>query len=146
MIPNVVFIALRYFFLALLYVFLILVIRAIYRDIKAPLPAAKRSVSRRRKKEYPRLVVVAAQRNLGARYNLVEQVIIGRDPGSNIVVDDTYASQQHARVYRSDGSFFVEDLGSTNGTYVNGRKISYPLELRNGDRIKVGKMVFEFND
>ena len=88
---------------------------------------------------------MAADRNIGARYNITDHVTIGRAPGSNVVIDDTYASQLHARVFQSEGSFYIEDLGSTNGTYVNGRKISYPIELRQGDRIKIGKMVFEFS-
>ncbi len=142
MIPNVVFITLRYVFLGLLFLFLILVVRAIYRDINSPQAAAK--APRRRKRDMPHLLVIAADRNLGAKYYLPEEVSIGRAGSCQIVIDDTYASQQHARVYESNGGFMVEDLGSTNGTYVNGRKISYPLELRPGDRIKIGKTVFEF--
>ena len=146
MIPNIVFIALRYVFLLLLYVFIILLIRAVYRDMKAPAPEPAAKPSRRKKKQVkPQLVVVAADRNIGARYNITDHVTIGRAPGSNVVIDDTYASQLHARVFQSEGSFYIEDLGSTNGTYVNGRKISYPIELRQGDRIKIGKMVFEFS-
>jgi pSer/pThr/pTyr-binding forkhead associated (FHA) protein len=146
LIPNGVFIALRFVFLALLYVFIILLIRAIYRDMKAPAyePAARPS-RRKRKQVKPELVVVAADRNIGARYDLADHITIGRAPGSNIVIDDTYASQLHARVFKSEGGFYIEDLGSTNGTYVNGRKISYPRELREGDRIKIGRMVFEFS-
>lgn len=142
MIPNVVFIALRYTFLGLLFLFLVLVVRAIYRDINSPEAAAKSP--RRKKKDMPHLVVLAADRNLGSKYYLVDDVRIGRAGNSHIVIDDTYASQQHARVFDSNGAFYVEDLGSTNGTYINGRKISYPLELRQGDRIKIGKTVFEF--
>lgn len=143
MIPNVVFIALRYALLGLLFLFLILVVRAIYRDINAPRAAAK--APRRRKNDMPHLLVVAADRNLGAKYYLSGEVGIGRADGCQVVIDDTYASQQHARVYESGAGFMVEDIGSTNGTYVNGRKLSYPLELRQGDRIKIGKTVFEFH-
>ena len=142
MIPNVVFIALRYLFIGLLYIFLILVVRSIYRDLKAP--AAAPRTARRKKKEQPQLLVITADRNVGARYMLVDDVRIGRADNCSVLIDDTYASQQHARIYQNNGGFFVEDLGSTNGTYVNGRKISYPLELRVGDRIKIGKTVFEF--
>ncbi len=142
MIPNVVFIGLRYLFIGLLFLFLFVVVRAIYRDINAP-DAASRP-PRQRKRDRPHLLVVAADRNLGAKYYLLDEVRIGRAGSSQVVLDDTYASQEHARVFRGDGVFYVEDLGSTNGTYVNGRKISYPLELRQGDRIKIGKTVFEF--
>lgn len=140
MIPNIVFIGLRYLFVGLLYVFLILVVRGIYRDMREPEPAR----ARRKKKEQPQLVVITADRNVGARYVLSDEVSIGRAANSSVPIDDTYASQQHARIYPSNGAYCVEDLGSTNGTYINGRKISYPLELRVGDRIKIGKTVFEF--
>jgi pSer/pThr/pTyr-binding forkhead associated (FHA) protein len=142
-IPNVVFISLRYVFLGLLFIFLIVVVRAIYRDVNAPEEAASRA-PRKKKNDLPHLAIVAADRNLGAKCYLVDEVRIGRAGDCQVAIDDTYASQQHARVYESDGSYFVEDLGSTNGTYVNGRKISYPLELRQGDRIKIGKTVFEY--
>lgn len=142
MIPNIVFIGLRYLFIGLLFLFLFLVLRAIYRDISAPDAAAR--APRQKRRDRPHLLVVAADRNLGAKYYLLDDVLIGRAGNSQVVLEDTYASQQHARVYRGDGVFYVEDLGSTNGTYVNGRKISYPLELRQGDRIKIGKTVFEF--
>lgn len=142
MIPNGVFIGLRYLFLALVYIFLILVVRAIYREVKEP--EVSRKARRRRRRERPELVVLAADRKQGARHRLVHQMIIGRSEASDIIIDDTYASQKHARVYRDNSMFFVEDLGSTNGTYVNGRKLSYPMELRPGDRIKIGKTLFEF--
>ena len=142
MIPNVVFIALRYAFIGLLYIFLILVVRAIYRDIRMPEDQAR--PARRKKKEQPQLIVITADRNVGAKYMLSDEVNIGRAASSDVLIDDTYASQQHARIYPHNDMYCVEDLGSTNGTYVNGRKISYPLELRVGDRIKIGKTVFEF--
>ena len=142
MIPNIVFIALRYAFIGLLYIFLILVIRAIYRDIKSPEEKAR--PAKRKKREQPQLVVITADRNVGAKYMLTDEILIGRAASSDVLIDDTYASQQHARIFPHDSVYCVEDLGSTNGTYVNGRKISYPLELRVGDRIKIGKTVFEF--
>ncbi|HZK51397.1 MAG TPA: FHA domain-containing protein, partial [Actinomycetota bacterium] len=61
----------------------------------------------------------------------------------HIVVDDTYISQVHARFYANGDSYFVEDLGSTNGTYLNRRRITSPAELSRGDRVKIGKTVLE---
>jgi pSer/pThr/pTyr-binding forkhead associated (FHA) protein len=112
LIPNIVFIGLRYAFVGLMYVFLVLVVRAIYRDIKAP-QAPKQ---RRKKREQPQLVVITADRNVGARYMLTEDITIGRAANANVIIDDTYASQQHARVYEHNETYCVEDLGSTNGT------------------------------
>jgi pSer/pThr/pTyr-binding forkhead associated (FHA) protein len=59
------------------------------------------------------------------------------------VLKDTYASQMHARVFPKGDKFMVEDLGSTNGTYLNGRKVTSGTELLRGDRIKIGKTVLE---
>jgi pSer/pThr/pTyr-binding forkhead associated (FHA) protein len=142
-IPTIVFVGLRYLFIALLFIFLILVIRAIYRDLRSP-EIREEKRGRKKKKQPPQLAVVAADRNMGARYRLSGEINIGRDNGAGIVIDDTYASQQHARVFPQGERFMVEDLGSTNGTYVNGRRISYPVELRDGDRVKIGKTVFEY--
>jgi pSer/pThr/pTyr-binding forkhead associated (FHA) protein len=68
---------------------------------------------------------------------------MGRAAGCSITVDDTYASQLHARLFQRDGALHVEDLGSTNGTYVNGRKVEAPMPVKPGDRVKVGATVFE---
>jgi pSer/pThr/pTyr-binding forkhead associated (FHA) protein len=57
--------------------------------------------------------------------------------------EDNYVSQLHARVFRRDGQFYVEDLGSTNGTYVNHRKVTAPIVIRKGDRLQIGKTVLE---
>ena len=57
---------------------------------------------------------------------------------------DTYASQMHARVFPKDGSWFVEDLGSTNGTYLNRAKVTAPSEVGPGDEIRIGKTTLEF--
>ena len=56
----------------------------------------------------------------------------------------TYASTSHARIFNRDGSWYIEDLGSTNGTYLNQRRVTTPSELRAGDRVRVGKTTLEF--
>jgi len=70
-------------------------------------------------------------------------VTIGRAPECELRIDDTYASQQHARVFGKAGSWYVEDLGSTNGTYVNEQRLAAPAMLTAGDRIRVGTTVVE---
>lgn len=142
MIPNIVFLVLRYLTLALLVIFIIIVIRVIISDVRSPAAVSNRK--RRKKSVRPQLVVVTSESNPGAKFNLGKSVAIGRAGDCEIIINDTYVSNKHARVYEGEGAFLVEDLGSTNGTYVNGRKISYPMELRPGDRIKIGKSVFEF--
>ena len=65
-------------------------------------------------------------------------VIVGRSPGSDIVIGAEYVSSRHARFVLMGQNLFVEDLGSTNGTSVNGRFISEPTALKNGDKVAVG--------
>jgi pSer/pThr/pTyr-binding forkhead associated (FHA) protein len=68
---------------------------------------------------------------------------VGRAAGCQITLDDDYASQLHARIFRRDGTLYIEDLGSTNGTYLNTRKVSAPMALKRGDRLKIGATVME---
>jgi pSer/pThr/pTyr-binding forkhead associated (FHA) protein len=68
---------------------------------------------------------------------------IGRGDRCAIRLQDTYVSQVHARLYPKDGAWYVEDLGSTNGTLLNDRRVDAPLEVHAGDVVKVGKTVLE---
>ncbi len=85
----------------------------------------------------------------GQAFDLGEELTVGRAAGCQVKVDDTYASQLHARIFTKDGELFVEDLGSTNGTYLNRRgtrnkeKVAGPLALKLGDRLMIGKTVLE---
>jgi len=81
---------------------------------------------------------------LGKRHMLSGEMTIGRDDGNHIVVVTTSASRTHARLFEHDGVWNVEDLGSTNGTYVNGREIREPTRLSNGDLLKLGGVVLKF--
>jgi pSer/pThr/pTyr-binding forkhead associated (FHA) protein len=74
---------------------------------------------------------------------LGDEVTVGRAAGCQVTLDDTYASQLHARVYVRDGQLLVEDLGSTNGTWLNRQKVTGPLVIQRGDRLQVGNTVME---
>src|SRR5215216_700447 len=72
---------------------------------------------------------------------------MGRSSGSTIVLkSDDYASGRHAQLTRHGGLLYVEDLGSTNGTFVNGRKTVGATPLRNGDTVRVGSTVFRYEE
>lgn len=74
-------------------------------------------------------------------------MVIGRSSGSDIVLkNDDYASGEHARLTRHGGLMYVEDAGSTNGTYVNDRKAVGATPLRSGDRVKVGSTTFRYSE
>ncbi len=69
---------------------------------------------------------------------------MGRAGGCQVTLEgDNYVSQLHARVFRRDGQFYVEDLGSTNGTFLNRKKVTAPIAIRKGDRLQIGKTVME---
>jgi pSer/pThr/pTyr-binding forkhead associated (FHA) protein len=137
--------------LVLLYLFFLRVLRAVWAELKAPpvvaaaAPAASRPSRRRskprRSSSQLRLVEPVAQR--GRTFPLAEEVTVGRAAGCSITLDDTFVSQIHARVFTRDDQWFIEDLGSTNGTYVNRSKVSGPMVLSNGDRFQVGNTVME---
>jgi len=79
----------------------------------------------------------------GTTYPLGDELTVGRAAGCQITLDDTYASQVHARIFMRDDQLYVEDLGSTNGTYLNRRKVSAPMVVSHGDQIQIGSTVME---
>jgi len=84
-------------------------------------------------------------RELGKRYVLDEdEFTIGRDVKNNIVVDMDNVSRRHARIFYRDGRYFVSDLGSTNGTYLNDEEVLEETPLRSNDLVKVGGSIFKF--
>lgn len=69
--------------------------------------------------------------------------VIGRSPEADLAIDDPYASEFHARVGLVDDRAVVHDLGSTNGTYVNGRRVTNPTTVSRGDTVQIGKTTLE---
>jgi pSer/pThr/pTyr-binding forkhead associated (FHA) protein len=74
---------------------------------------------------------------------LRESAEIGRGDRCAIRLRDTYVSQVHARLFGKNGAWYVEDLGSTNGTLLNDRRVDAPMEVHAGDVLKIGKTVLE---
>jgi len=70
-----------------------------------------------------------------------DALTVGRDPGNSIVIDDPQVSRQHARIAHQGGLMVIEDLGSTNGTFINGMRLTGPHALTNGDAIGLGESV-----
>lgn len=104
----------------------------------APAPAPKSG------RRVPRQVVVTEGPLRGTTIALGQQsVLIGRSPESTLVLDDDYASSRHARIFPKDGEWFVEDLGSTNGTYSGRQRVTGPQKLPVGSTLKIGTTVLE---
>ncbi len=142
---------LKVFLLLLIYLFFLRVLRAVWAEVNPPKPAAPRRARRERtpkrtpgrKHGPPTLRIVAPADVAGRAYELGDEVTIGRAAGCQVTIDDTYASQLHARVFLRDGQFFVEDIGSTNGTYLNRTKVSGPMVIQRGDQLQIGNTILE---
>jgi len=93
-----------------------------------------------------RLIVREPAEAAGTNYNLDNEITVGRAAGCGICIDDTFVSQLHARVFRSASGYFLEDLGSTNGTFHNTHRLTaqQPQPLEPGDYIQFGSTVLEF--
>jgi pSer/pThr/pTyr-binding forkhead associated (FHA) protein len=88
--------------------------------------------------------VVQPTDRAGVSFSLSEELSIGRASGCAVALgDDTYVSQLHARVFTRDGLVFLEDLGSTNGTFLNGQRVQGATAIHSGDRLQVGSTILE---
>ena len=151
--PEPLLTVLKFCLLAVLYLFFVRVLRAVWTEVTGPAPQAQAHVATRQRTRATRntrgrtgsgkLKVVEPPERRGQTYDLAEELTLGRAGGCQITLDDTYVSQLHARVFRKEGQVYVEDLGSTNGTYLNRKKVTAPIVVRRGDRLQVGKTVLE---
>lgn len=150
---------LKIFLLVLLYLFFLRVLRAVWTEIN-PRPAeasagtgsrqkplnrrqARKASRRSGRSGQPQLRVLEPPGLRGRAYPLDEEVTLGRAAGCQVPLDDSYASQVHARVFHRDGQWYVEDLGSTNGTYLNRRRVAGPMVMKRRDRVQIGNTVLE---
>ena len=149
--PESLLTILKLCFLALLYLFFIRVVRAVWTEVTAPPPApvavAAPPTTRRERTATKRAVahlrVVEPAEQRGRTYDVADELTIGRAAGCQVPLEDSYASQLHARLFRRNGDLLVEDLGSTNGTFLNRKKVDAAVPIRKGDRLQVGKTVLE---
>lgn len=152
--PQLVLELLKYVFLVMLYIFIARAVKAVYVELR-PQPTGRRPSGRRSQVPAParpasrkgkaarKVAIVEGTSSKGKSFELGDELIIGRADKCHIVLDDTYVSQMHARIYPRDGTVMLEDLGSTNGTYLNRRRITGTTELHRGDQVKIGKTVLE---
>ena len=126
---------LRLLFLLLLYLFLYRVVRALLHDL--------RTATHEATAELGRLVVVASPGGepvAGTALSLDAITSLGRDVNNSIVVDDPFASAEHAILTFRGRAWYIEDLGSTNGTFVNGAPVTEVMPLGYGDVVQVGQV------
>jgi hypothetical protein len=148
-------VALKFGFLIVLYLFLLWVARSALKDLRrgAPVQAYEDATGMHPATEglssdgggTPRLrVSTAAGLPPGAAYDLSEGALLGRGEMADIRLQDTFASSQHARLVPQGDVMVLEDLGSTNGTYLNGEPLRGPQPLHAGDSIRIGDSEFLF--
>ena len=127
--------ALRIGFLILVYAFFFFVARALWRDLRAGVAGAGRALAR--------LVVMASPEGdpaTGTSIPLDAVNSIGRDVNNSIVIDDSFVSADHALLTFRGRAWYVEDRGSTNGTWLNGQRIDGLWPLGYGDEIQIGQV------
>jgi hypothetical protein len=149
----------RFAYLAILWIFVLSAISVIRSDMfGARVPQAartsnggggrgrQRAAGKRptKRRGSPTHVLVVDGANRGERAELDQApILIGRGTDAAIRLDDDYVSTRHARIAASDEQWFVEDLGSTNGTYVGSARITQPTALALGTQVRIGKTIVE---
>ncbi|GLY99213.1 FHA domain-containing protein [Actinoplanes sp. NBRC 103695] len=157
--PEFVLTVARFGFLILLWIFVFTVVGVIRRDLfgssrSKSIVASPRGVggavlggpapAKAKRGKAARQLVVTAGQLAGTRITLGEaQITIGRAEDSTLVITDDFASARHARLVSRDGQWFVEDLGSTNGTYLDRGKVSGPTPVPLGVPIRIGRTSLE---
>ena len=155
-------VGLQFGFLAVLYLFLLWVSRSALRDLRrstGPRPSAAGPIAAPgpdatglydasgNDGDEPRLIVERAPgHSPGMEYDIGEGAVLGRGDQAEIRLEDPFASSRHARLLRQGGIVVLEDLGSTNGTYLNEELLSGPQPLHRGDRVRIGDSEFTFLD
>jgi hypothetical protein len=134
--PALILTLLKLIFVALLFLFVWQISRAITGHLGI-------GVTRGPSKRSKELVLIRGDDVLGETFKVEDVLMLGRSPQADIVVDDPYASEFHMRFVSGDEGMVLHDLGSTNGTYVNGRRVTAPQVLVKGDAVQVGKTVLE---
>jgi hypothetical protein len=149
----------RVAFLAVLWLFVIAAIGVVRTDLLGgPSTTARRGKARQAQaprqgrparpprpgRGSPRVLLVTAGALKGTSLDLAQQQItLGRANDATLVLNDDYASSRHARIFPQDGQWIVEDLGSTNGTYLDRQKVTRPMPVPVGVPIRIGKTVLE---
>ena len=141
-------------YLAILWIFVLSAISVVRSDMfgarlpasarEAAAPKTRRQPKQKARKGSPTHVLVVDGANKGERADLAQApILIGRGGDAAIRLDDDYVSTRHARIAASGDQWFVEDLGSTNGTYIGSARITQPTTLTLGTQVRIGKTVLE---
>jgi hypothetical protein len=156
-------VALKFGFLAILFLFLLWITRSAMKDLSrtgggtaaAAADPVDRAGGRRRESAMPdlragvdpRLEVVAAMgHHPGTSFDVGAGATLGRSDSADINVDDPFASSAHARIFQRGDYMYLEDMGSTNGTYLNGRQVRTAERLKVADSIRIGDTEYRYQE
>jgi FHA domain len=154
-------VALKFGFLAVLFLFLLWVTRSAMKDlartgggtaaaepVEPPGPRRRESaMPDLRAGIEPRLEVVAAMgHDPGTRFDVGAGATLGRSDSADIPVDDPFASSAHARIFQRGDYMYLEDMGSTNGTYLNGRQVRAAERLKVADTVRIGDTEYRYQE
>ncbi len=149
--------ALKFLFLALLWVFILFTGAVIRSDLfgrrvpasttptpaqaapAASAPAKQGWAQRRAARRTPTTLRITKGKQAGLTMALGDHLKIGRSTDCQLILDDDYVSTRHARIHRSGDGYLVEDLGSTNGTYLNNERLSSPVPFTTTDTLRIGR-------
>jgi hypothetical protein len=154
-------VALQFGFLAILYLFLLWVVRSARRDLaggaNADVPVAGGAAAQPSRERgggmdlrqgiRPRLVVVAAMNfPPGTEFEIGDSATMGRASSADVPIEDPFASSAHARIFPRGQFMYIEDMGSTNGTYLNGRQLRRPEQLKTADTVRIGETEYRYEE
>lgn len=144
---DVVVLAVRLALLLLLYLFLFSAVRGMYRDLRGAGGAVPATVAARPAAVVPRLMVLAVGQTayqVGQQFQVRSPMVLGRDPGCEIPVEDEFVSGQHLKLFSRGGQWLAEDLSSTNGSTLNGSRLRGSATLKQGDILDLGRLRLRF--
>ncbi len=135
---NIFSLIFKYIFIVIIYLFILSIIRLIYLDIKG--------IDTTSLDDSIYLKLINRKDSLPFKvkeyYSLEGEIFLGRGNENQIILKDPYISKKHLKIVEDEGNYYLEDLNSANGTYLNGDRVMDVVELKNGDRIRVGQVEF----
>lgn len=137
---NILSLLLKYIFIIIIYLFIFSIIRLIYLDIKS---MKKNTLD---DNAYLKLInrIDSLPFKIKEHYSIVKELTLGRQGDNDIVLKDPFVSKHHLQIIEDEEDYFLEDLNSANGTFVNGERVMDIIKLKNGDRITIGNIEFLF--